>query len=98
MPYEEGICRPYLAPVVRALLAVIVEKPVKPDELKAAVQAVLGSRRTGAAPAAPAARWTDHPLAQPAAILAVENVDGALVGGASLTAAKFVPIIEAAAR
>jgi triosephosphate isomerase len=32
------------------------------------------------------------------AILATENVDGALVGGASLTAAKFVPIIEAAAR
>ncbi len=32
------------------------------------------------------------------AILATENVDGALVGGASLTAAKFVPIIQAAAR
>ena len=32
-----------------------------------------------------------------ATLLAVENVDGALVGGASLTAAKFVPIIEAAA-
>ena len=32
-----------------------------------------------------------------ATILACENVDGALVGGASLTAAKFVPIIEAAA-
>lgn len=32
-----------------------------------------------------------------AAILGTENVDGALVGGASLTAAKFVPIIEAAA-
>lgn len=31
-------------------------------------------------------------------ILAVEDVDGALIGGASLTAAKFVPIIEAAAR
>ena len=31
-------------------------------------------------------------------ILAVDDVDGALVGGASLTAAKFVPIIEAAAR
>ncbi|MBX3593945.1 triose-phosphate isomerase [Sphingomonas sp.] len=30
-------------------------------------------------------------------ILAIDNVDGALVGGASLTAAKFVPIIEAAA-
>ena len=30
-------------------------------------------------------------------ILAAENVDGALVGGASLTAAKFVPIIEGAA-
>ena len=33
-----------------------------------------------------------------AAILACEDVDGALVGGASLTAAKFVSIIEAAAR
>ncbi|MBJ6121251.1 triose-phosphate isomerase [Sphingomonas mollis] len=33
-----------------------------------------------------------------AAILSTENVDGALVGGASLTAAKFVPVIEAAAR
>jgi triosephosphate isomerase len=33
-----------------------------------------------------------------AEILALDNVDGALVGGASLTAAKFVPIIEAAAR
>lgn len=32
------------------------------------------------------------------AILSTENVDGALVGGASLTAEKFVPIIEAAAR
>jgi triosephosphate isomerase (TIM) len=32
------------------------------------------------------------------AILSMEDVDGALVGGASLTAAKFVPIIEAAAR
>lgn len=31
-------------------------------------------------------------------ILRVDNVDGALVGGASLTAEKFVPIIEAAAR
>jgi triosephosphate isomerase len=30
-------------------------------------------------------------------ILAIDNVDGALVGGASLTADKFVPIIEAAA-
>ena len=29
-------------------------------------------------------------------ILALDNVDGGLVGGASLTAAKFVPIIEAA--
>ncbi|VVT08680.1 Triosephosphate isomerase [Sphingomonas sp. EC-HK361] len=31
-----------------------------------------------------------------AAILSTADVDGALVGGASLTAAKFVPIIEAA--
>jgi triosephosphate isomerase len=35
--------------------------------------------------------------ANAAAILGTENVDGALVGGASLTAAKFVPIIAAAA-
>jgi triosephosphate isomerase len=32
-----------------------------------------------------------------AAIMALDNVDGALVGGASLAAASFVPIIEAAA-
>ena len=32
-----------------------------------------------------------------ATILACENVDGALIGGASLTAAKLVPIIKAAA-
>lgn len=31
-----------------------------------------------------------------AGLFAIENVDGALVGGASLTAAQFVPIIEAA--
>jgi triosephosphate isomerase len=35
--------------------------------------------------------------ANAASILAIDNVDGALVGGASLTAEKFVPIIEAAA-
>lgn len=35
--------------------------------------------------------------ANAAAILGIDDVDGALVGGASLTAAKFVPIIEAAA-
>ncbi len=33
-----------------------------------------------------------------ATILAIEHVDGALVGGASLTGEKFAPIIEAAAR
>jgi len=32
-----------------------------------------------------------------AELMAVEDVDGALVGGASLTAAQFVPIVEAAA-
>lgn len=32
------------------------------------------------------------------AILSLDHVDGALVGGASLTAAKFVPIIEGATR
>ena len=35
--------------------------------------------------------------ANAAAILAIDNVDGALVGGASLTADKFVPIVTAAA-
>ena len=33
-----------------------------------------------------------------ASLLAAGDVDGALVGGASLTAAKFVPIIEATAQ
>jgi triosephosphate isomerase len=33
-----------------------------------------------------------------AEIFAVDDVDGALVGGASLTADKFLPIIEAAAK
>ena len=33
-----------------------------------------------------------------AEIFAVDNVDGALVGGASLTAEKFLPIVEAAAQ
>ena len=32
-----------------------------------------------------------------AEIFAVDNVDGALVGGASLTAEEFLPIVEAAA-
>ncbi|HEX8622809.1 MAG TPA: triose-phosphate isomerase [Allosphingosinicella sp.] len=36
--------------------------------------------------------------ANAASLFAVENVDGALVGGASLSAAQFVPIVEAAAR
>lgn len=36
--------------------------------------------------------------ANAAAILSVEQVDGGLIGGASLTAEKFVPIIEAAAK
>jgi len=36
--------------------------------------------------------------ANAAAILVIDDVDGALVGGASLTAEKFIPIIEAAAR
>ncbi|WP_242116498.1 triose-phosphate isomerase [Sphingomonas lacusdianchii] len=35
--------------------------------------------------------------ANAAAILSIDDVDGALVGGASLTAEKFVPIIKAAA-
>ena len=33
-----------------------------------------------------------------AEIFAADNVDGALVGGASLTAEKFLPIVEAAAQ
>ncbi|GAA4764149.1 triose-phosphate isomerase [Stakelama sediminis] len=35
--------------------------------------------------------------ANAASILAVDNVDGGLIGGASLTAEKFIPIIQAAA-
>ncbi len=36
--------------------------------------------------------------ANAAELFALDNVDGALVGGASLTAPRFVPIVEAAAR
>ena len=36
--------------------------------------------------------------ANAAELFALDNVDGALVGGASLTAAQFLPIVEAAAR
>jgi triosephosphate isomerase len=36
--------------------------------------------------------------ANAAALFAVDDVDGALVGGASLTAEQFVPIVEAASR
>jgi triosephosphate isomerase (TIM) len=36
--------------------------------------------------------------ANAASLFALDDVDGALVGGASLTAAQFVPIVEAAAR
>ncbi|WP_375403379.1 triose-phosphate isomerase, partial [uncultured Sphingomonas sp.] len=36
--------------------------------------------------------------ANAAELLGAGDVDGALVGGASLTAAKFVPIIQTAAR
>ena len=36
--------------------------------------------------------------ANAAELLGAGDVDGALVGGASLTAAKFAPIVEAAAR
>jgi triosephosphate isomerase len=36
--------------------------------------------------------------ANAAELFAVDQVDGGLIGGASLTAAKFVPIVEAAAR
>ncbi|HYD38881.1 MAG TPA: triose-phosphate isomerase [Allosphingosinicella sp.] len=36
--------------------------------------------------------------ANAASLFAVDDVDGALVGGASLTAEQFVPIVEAAAR
>ena len=36
-------------------------------------------------------------LEEHADLFAVEDVDGALVGGASLAAAQFVPIVQAAA-
>lgn len=59
------------------------------EEMHAAIRAIVG----------PGVRILYGGSVKPsnaAALLNVANVDGALVGGASLTAADFVPIIEAA--
>jgi triosephosphate isomerase len=66
-------------------------------EMHAAIRACLGSL---VGPAAERVRILYGGSVKPsnaAELMAVANVDGALVGGASLTAADFVPIVEAAA-
>ena len=73
--------------------------PADVAEMHAAIRADAGR----AASAMPAARIRilyggSVNAANAAELFAVDDVDGALVGGASLTAAQFVPIIEAAAR
>ena len=74
-----------------------VATPADVAEMHAAIRARLVAR-FGAAGEAVRILYGGSVKAENAAeLFAVDNVDGALVGGASLTAAQFVPIIEAAA-
>jgi triosephosphate isomerase len=75
-----------------------VATPADVAEMHAALRAELG-RGLGHRGATVRILYGGSVKADNAAeLFAVDNVDGALVGGASLTAKDFVPIIEAAAR
>jgi triosephosphate isomerase len=66
-------------------------------EIHAAIRARLGALPGGAGQGVRILYGGSVKPANAAELMAVADVDGALVGGASLTAADFVPIIEAAA-
>lgn len=66
-------------------------------EMHAAIRARLGTLLGGEASQVRILYGGSVKPSNAAELMAVENVDGALVGGASLAAADFVPIIEAAA-
>ena len=68
-------------------------------EMHAAIRSILTERLAPAAGAGMRILYGGSVKADNAAeLFAVPDVDGALVGGASLKAAQFIPIIEAAAR
>jgi triosephosphate isomerase (TIM) len=73
--------------------------PADVAEMHAAIRGVLTQELAPAAGGGMRILYGGSVKADNAAeLFAVPDVDGALVGGASLTAAQFVPIIEAAAR
>ena len=73
--------------------------PADVGEMHAAIRAALTGRLGDFAGSGVRILYGGSVKAENASeLFAVADVDGALVGGASLTAAQFVPIIEAAAR
>ena len=72
--------------------------PADVAEMHAAIRRALASRFGDAGGRVRILYGGSVNAANAAELFAVADVDGALVGGASLTAAQFVPIVEAAAR
>jgi triosephosphate isomerase len=70
--------------------------PQDAEEMHAAIRKALGDRFGDAGARVRILYGGSVNAGNAAALFAVPDVDGALVGGASLTAAQFVPIIEAA--
>ncbi|WP_166040257.1 triose-phosphate isomerase [Sphingosinicella sp. YJ22] len=75
-----------------------VATPADVAEMHAAIRAALVARYGDAGQHVRILYGGSVKADNAAELFAVADVDGALVGGASLTAAQFVPIIEAAAR
>ena len=75
-----------------------VASPADIGEMHAALREALGAAYGGAGADVRILYGGSVSAANAAEIFAVANVDGALVGGASLTAEKFLPIVEAAAK
>jgi triosephosphate isomerase (TIM) len=75
-----------------------VARPADVGAMHAAIRRVLTERFGDAGGRVRILYGGSVNAANAAELLAVAEVDGALVGGASLTAAAFVPIVEAAAR
>ena len=72
--------------------------PADAGEIHAAIRAHLVDRFGDAGSRVRILYGGSANAANAAELLAMPDIDGALVGGASLTAAAFVPIVEAAAR
>ena len=70
--------------------------PVDEDELRAGVRALVGDRSAEQAARTRILYGGSVNDANAAELLALPDVDGALVGGASLDPAKFATIVDAA--